>query len=437
MSITRTSLDWGVPVPWAEGHVFYVWYDALDQLRHGDRLRHRRRAVRRRGGRTSTTSSARRSSASTACTGRRCCWPRASTRRTASTSTAGCCWAARSCRKTVHGAAKLTDIAPARLVDDFGVDGFRYHFLRDAPFGPDGDFSYERMVDRYNSRPRQQPRQPAVARRHRRRQEVRRHRPGAAARQPARAGRRRGRHARRPRRGSASQPSRRARRHVAADPRDQRLPRGQRAVEGRARARASTPCSATRSRRCASSPSSPRRRSRRRRRPIWERIGLPGAVADQRVPDDVAWGGYPGGLAGRPKGAPLFPAHQGLTGRSLDSTRTATSRPTTRSAERRRRGRGRPASPRWSPSARDAGVVARRRIAVAAAPRRRVGHGRPAPPRRQQRRRHDRRPARRPAASSPSASAGSTTTTTTRRATSSGRRSPRRSRWPTSSACRS
>ena len=43
-----------------------------DQLRHGDRLRHRRRALRRRGGRPTTTSSARTSSASTACTGRRC-----------------------------------------------------------------------------------------------------------------------------------------------------------------------------------------------------------------------------------------------------------------------------------------------------------------------------------------------------------------------------
>jgi methionyl-tRNA synthetase len=29
VSITRTSIDWGVPVPWAPGHVFYVWYDAL------------------------------------------------------------------------------------------------------------------------------------------------------------------------------------------------------------------------------------------------------------------------------------------------------------------------------------------------------------------------------------------------------------------------
>ncbi len=29
ISVTRTSLDWGVRVPWDEKHVFYVWYDAL------------------------------------------------------------------------------------------------------------------------------------------------------------------------------------------------------------------------------------------------------------------------------------------------------------------------------------------------------------------------------------------------------------------------
>ncbi|MGH9216397.1 MAG: class I tRNA ligase family protein, partial [Acidimicrobiales bacterium] len=45
----------------------------------------------------------------------------------------------------------LNQIGPADLVDEFGVDGFRYHFLRDTAFGPDGDFSYERMVERYNS----------------------------------------------------------------------------------------------------------------------------------------------------------------------------------------------------------------------------------------------------------------------------------------------
>ena len=29
VSATRTSLDWGVQVPWDPNHVFYVWYDAL------------------------------------------------------------------------------------------------------------------------------------------------------------------------------------------------------------------------------------------------------------------------------------------------------------------------------------------------------------------------------------------------------------------------
>ena len=38
---------------------------------------------------------------------------------------------------------RLNHIAPSDLVDDFGVDGFRYHFLRDQNFGPDGEFSYE------------------------------------------------------------------------------------------------------------------------------------------------------------------------------------------------------------------------------------------------------------------------------------------------------
>ena len=29
VSLTRSRITWGVPVPWDEGHVFYVWFDAL------------------------------------------------------------------------------------------------------------------------------------------------------------------------------------------------------------------------------------------------------------------------------------------------------------------------------------------------------------------------------------------------------------------------
>jgi methionyl-tRNA synthetase len=39
---------------------------------------------------------------------------------------------------------------------------------------------------------------------------------------------------------------------------------------------------------------------------VWRRIGLPGSPSDQRVPDAVAWGQYPGGLTVE-TGAPLFP----------------------------------------------------------------------------------------------------------------------------------
>src|SRR5690606_20070685 len=46
---------------------------------------------------------------------------------------------------------RLNQIAPADLVADFGVDAYRHHFLRDLAFGPDGDFSYEGMVARYNA----------------------------------------------------------------------------------------------------------------------------------------------------------------------------------------------------------------------------------------------------------------------------------------------
>jgi methionyl-tRNA synthetase len=46
---------------------------------------------------------------------------------------------------------RLNAIRPADLVDEFGADGFRYHFLADQRFGPDGDFSYETMLARYNA----------------------------------------------------------------------------------------------------------------------------------------------------------------------------------------------------------------------------------------------------------------------------------------------
>jgi methionyl-tRNA synthetase len=39
---------------------------------------------------------------------------------------------------------------------------------------------------------------------------------------------------------------------------------------------------------------------------VWERIGFTSDIAEQRLPEAAAWGGYPGGLP-VVKGDPLFP----------------------------------------------------------------------------------------------------------------------------------
>ncbi len=145
ISISRTSLSWGVPVPWAPGHVFYVWYDALinyaTAVGYGadpERFATWWPAVHHVIGKDIL---------------RFHCvyWP-------ALLMAAGI---EPPKQVDVHGfllvggekmsKTALNQIAPADLVETFGVDGFRYHFLRDQAFGPDGDFSYEGMVARYNA----------------------------------------------------------------------------------------------------------------------------------------------------------------------------------------------------------------------------------------------------------------------------------------------
>ena len=46
--------------------------------------------------------------------------------------------------------SKGNAMSPADLVDRFGVDAYRYYFLRDVQFGSDGSVSMESMVQRYN-----------------------------------------------------------------------------------------------------------------------------------------------------------------------------------------------------------------------------------------------------------------------------------------------
>jgi len=47
--------------------------------------------------------------------------------------------------------SSLTGISPHDLIGTFGSDGYRYFFTREISFGQDGEFSWEAMVDRYNS----------------------------------------------------------------------------------------------------------------------------------------------------------------------------------------------------------------------------------------------------------------------------------------------
>ena len=47
--------------------------------------------------------------------------------------------------------SKLTGIAPSDITNHFGVDAFRYYFMRAIPFGSDGSFSWEDMSARYTS----------------------------------------------------------------------------------------------------------------------------------------------------------------------------------------------------------------------------------------------------------------------------------------------
>ena len=145
ISISRTSISWGVPVPWDRDHVFYVWYDAL--INYATAIGYGTDPARFDAWWPAVHHLIGKDILRFHCV----YWP-------ALLMAAGL---QPPRRIAVHGfllvggdkmsKTKLNQIAPADLVPTFGSDGFRYHFLRDQQFGPDGDFSYEGMVARYNA----------------------------------------------------------------------------------------------------------------------------------------------------------------------------------------------------------------------------------------------------------------------------------------------
>ena len=300
ISITRTSLTWGVPVPWDPGHVFYVWYDAL--INYVTAVGYGADRERFDGWWPSVHHLLAKDILRFHCV----YWP-------AMLLSAG---EEPPRRISVHGylllggekisksGTHIGQIAPADLVADVGVDGVRHHLLHDVAFGPDGDFSFEGLVARYNSDLANNlgnllSRVATVV--HRKCGGV-----GPAPRPDS------------PLAGVAADCVR-----VAADAWERVAPSealdaAWRLVrETNAHLEANEPwkaepgpavdavlgdaLEALRIVTLLASPAIPRSAAE-----LWRRIGLPGAPDEQRVPDAAAWGGYPGGLRVE-KGDPLFP----------------------------------------------------------------------------------------------------------------------------------
>jgi methionyl-tRNA synthetase len=144
-SISRTSFDWGIPLPWDPRHITYVWFDALTNY------------ITAAGFAEDPERFARIWPADIHLIGKDILrqhaiyWP-------AMLMAAGIdpprqVWA--------HGfllvggekmsKTRLTGIHPFTLLDHFGVDAYRYYFMREVQFGQDGNFSWESMVDRTNA----------------------------------------------------------------------------------------------------------------------------------------------------------------------------------------------------------------------------------------------------------------------------------------------
>ena len=144
LSISRSSFDWGIKVPWDESHVVYVWFDALlnyvTAIGYGqdDETFARRWPATHIVGKDILRFHA-------------VIWP-------AMLMAAGL---AVPNRVYGHGwllvggekmsKSKLTGIAPTQITDTFGSDAFRYYFLRAINFGQDGSFSWEDLAARYQA----------------------------------------------------------------------------------------------------------------------------------------------------------------------------------------------------------------------------------------------------------------------------------------------
>lgn len=150
ISMSRSSVSWGIPLPWDPSQVVYVWFDAL--LNYATAVGY---------GAEPGTADAERFAHTWPCdvhlVGKDILrfhavyWP-------AMLMAAGVPLPG---KVFAHGwllvggekmsKSKLTGIAPEQIIDHFGSDAFRYYFMRAINFGQDGSFSWEDMSARYTS----------------------------------------------------------------------------------------------------------------------------------------------------------------------------------------------------------------------------------------------------------------------------------------------
>ena len=144
LSISRSAFDWGIPLPWDESHVIYVWVDAL--LNYATAI----------GYGTDPEEFARR-------------WPAYHIVGKDILRFHAVIWPAMLMAAGLevprgvfaHGwllvggekmsKSKLTGIAPTEITDVFGSDAYRFYFLSAIAFGQDGSFSWEDLSARYQA----------------------------------------------------------------------------------------------------------------------------------------------------------------------------------------------------------------------------------------------------------------------------------------------
>lgn len=145
LSISRTTFNWGIPVPGNEKHVIYVWFDALTNyisaLGYPDDA----------NGDFSTFWPAIHVIGKDILRFHAVYWPTflmAAGVPLPKRVVAHGWW-------TVEGqkmSKSLRNVVePNMLVDKYGVDAIRYFLMREVPFGLDGDFSHSALIHRINS----------------------------------------------------------------------------------------------------------------------------------------------------------------------------------------------------------------------------------------------------------------------------------------------